>query len=275
MQFLFITNVPELARLAVDEGDATIFVDLELKGKIERQGHLNTVISRHTEEDVNAVRAVIPAGHLLVRLNPCHNGSAEEIERAIAAGADTIMLPMFRTIAEVATFAELIARRCRLCLLAETREAMEGIGEFARIPGVDSVHIGLNDLSLDLGMPFMFEPLAMGLIDKMAEQLRLAGTPFGIGGLARADEGQLPARLLIGEHVRLGSTTAILSRTFHRQARSVAEIREEMDFAIEVQQLQAIEAHYRASDDAVLEANRQEVWRQILEIAQRNGSGRP
>ena len=274
MQFLFITNDPHLARFAADEGDVTIFVDLELMGKLDRQGHLNTVISRHTYEDVKAVRAAIPGRRLLVRLNPYHDGSAAEIDRAIASGADTLMLPMFRKLDEVERFAGHVAGRCDLCLLAETREAMEGIGDFAKIPGVDWVHIGMNDLSLDLGMAFMFEPLALGLIDSMTEQLRACGIPFGIGGLARADEGLLPARLLLGEHVRLGSGAAILSRTFHREAASVAALRQEMDFKAEVARLNAAEAHFRTSDPTTLEANRLEVRRRILEIARRKRDGR-
>ena len=38
--------------------------------------------------------------------------------------------------------------------------------------------------------------------------------PFGFGGIARIGEGDLPSDNILGEHVRLGSTSVILSRTF-------------------------------------------------------------
>lgn len=266
MRFFFITNSPALARFAVDSGVDRIFVDLESIGKVERQGHLNTVISRHHATDVAAVRNAVPDSELMVRLNPAHSGSGDEIDSAISSGADVIMLPMFRTAADVARFAGLIRGRCRLCLLVETRQAMENLAECTSIEGVDEVHIGLNDLSIDLKLSFMFSPIALGLVDTMARHLVDIGMQFGVGGLARVDEGLLPARLIIGEHVRLGSTAAILSRTFHREHISVDEIKADMDFATEVSLLRDVEQTFlKASKDA-LEANRIDVWRRIAEL---------
>lgn len=266
MRFFFITNSPALARFVADNGVDRIFVDLELIGKVERQGHLNTVISRHDISDVAPVRAAVPDKELMVRLNPLHAGSREEIDATIEAGTDIIMMPMFRTAVEVQQFADMINGRCRLCLLVETREAMEAVAELAAIPSVDELHIGLNDLSLSMGLDFMFEPFPLGLVDQMAKVLSSAGKPFGIGGLARADEGLLPARLLMGEHVRLGSSATILSRTFHRQLESVEAIQAEMDFAAEVELLREIERNYQQASRDVLEANRDEAWRRITYI---------
>ena len=42
----------------------------------------------------------------------------------------------------------------------------------------------------------------------------IAGIPFGFGGIARIGEGLLPSDYILGEHVRLGSSSVILSRTF-------------------------------------------------------------
>jgi 2-keto-3-deoxy-L-rhamnonate aldolase RhmA len=101
---------------------------------------------------------------------------------------------------------------------------MENLAACVEVPGVDEVHIGLNDLHLEMGCSFMFEPLATGYVEKMAEIIRKSGIPFGIGGLARVGEGEISSEILLSEHVRLGSSSAILSRTFHRQAGSVEEI---------------------------------------------------
>lgn len=263
MKFFFITNSPDLAAFAVREGVDRIFVDLEVLGKDERQGHLNTVISRHTFDDLRRVRAAAPSAELMARLNPVNPETRNEVDQAIEAGAQILMLPMFRGPEEVQAFADITGGRARICLLAETRGAIETIGACAAVPGVDEIHIGLNDLSLDLKLPFMFQPLAMGLVDRAAEQIRAASKPFGIGGLARVDEGLLPARWILGEHARLGSSAAILSRTFHREATNVAEIKAQMDFAAELGQLRAVYAYFCNASPAELEANRAKICSSI------------
>lgn len=253
MKFFFITNSVEMAEFATNNGADRIFVDLEILGKDARQGHLNTVISRHSLADVRTLRSVVPAGGLLVRINPINDNSYDEIEDVIAAGADIVMLPMFRTAREVELFVSAVGGRARTCLLVETIGAMESLQECVAVAGVDEVHIGLNDLHLELGRHFMFEPLADGLVDRMARILNDARIPFGIGGVARVGEGLLPAELLLSEHARLGSTAAILSRTFHRQAASVEEIRAQMDFGAEVAKLRrAYAEHAKASQEQLL-----------------------
>ena len=247
-RFLFITSDPEVAAFAIASGVDRIFLDLEINGKQERQGHLDTVVSRHSVADVARLRPVVPAGALLTRINPVHDGTEDEVEAVLRGGADVVMLPMFHGPREVERFAAAVGGRARTCLLIETVGAAESLRECLSVPGVDEAHIGLNDLHLGLGMTFMFEPLADGLVDHLAEVLTERRIPFGIGGVARAGEGLLPAELLLGEHARLGSTAAILSRTFHRRAGSVAEIQGQMDFALEVEKLRAAyRAHLGAS----------------------------
>lgn len=257
MLFYFITNSIDIAQFVAENGADRIFVDLEMLGKVERQGHLNTVISRHSLSDVVQVRAVVPAGRLMVRINPINENSVDEIDQVITAGADVVMLPMFRSPREVELFVRAVGGRARTSLLVETIGAMESLHESVRVRGVDEVHIGLNDLHLELGRRFMFEPLAEGLVDRMAGILNDAFIPFGIGGVARVGEGLLPAELLLAEHARLGSTAAILSRSFHRQAGSVAEIRSQMDFGTEVHKLRrAYEQHMNATAAQLLDAHR-------------------
>jgi hypothetical protein len=260
MNLFFITNSVQLAQFAVDHGADRIFVDLETLGKHERQGHLDTLISRHSVADVAAVRKVVPAGRLLVRVNPINEQTVDEVEQVLEAGADIIMLPMFRTPREVELFVSTVNGRARTTLLVETVGAMESLHECIAVRGVDEVHIGLNDLHLELRKRFMFELLADGTVDRMARVLNDALVPFGIGGLARAGEGLLPAELILAEHARLGSTAAILSRTFHRRAETVDAIRAQMDFAAEVAKLrQAYENHLNASQDDLLRAHREMV----------------
>lgn len=250
LQLLFITANTDIASFVFLHGVDRVFVDLEILGKVERQGHLNTVISRHAPEDISLLRPLLPRGTLLVRLNPMNPNTEIEVDDAIERGADVLMLPMFRGADEVRRFCKAVNSRAKVCLLVETVDAMENLAACVEVSGVDEVHIGLNDLHLEMGCRFMFEPLVSGHVERMTKTLKKAGIPFGIGGLARVGEGMLPAEMLLSEHARLGSTCAILSRTFHRQADSVEEIQAQMNFADEVQKLRMA---YQASCASTIE----------------------
>jgi hypothetical protein len=272
MRFIFITNSPELARFATERGVDRVMVDLELLGKVARQGHLSTLISRHDFSDIARVRASIPGKELIVRLNPVHNGTQAEVDRAISLGADVLMLPMFRTVQEVELFCAFVGKRVRVCLLLETAAGAAALESIVSVEGVDEVHIGLNDLHLDLGHSFMFEPLANGMVDNIARIIHAAGLPMGIGGLARAGEGLLPAELLVAEHVRLHSTGAILSRTFHRNSLTVADVERDMDFTVEVDKLQqAYQSHSKASKEELLAVHREVSARIATIVRSKNG----
>ena len=137
LRLLFITSHPAVAQAAQSSGVDWIFVDLEILGKEARQGHLDTVISGHTLEDVKAVREVVTDSSLMVRVNPIHDGSAQEIDDVVAAGADIIMLPFFRNADEVEKFVELVGGRTETCLLLETPESVENVDEILAVPGID------------------------------------------------------------------------------------------------------------------------------------------
>lgn len=220
LKMMYITRDPAVARIAEENGVDRIWVDLEYIGKAKRQGGMDTVQSHHTIEDIRVIRGAIRRAELLVRVNPIHEATADygdsrsEIEAAIAAGADRLMLPYFKTAAEVETFLHIISGRVKNVLLLETPEAVAAIDEILRLPGIDEIHIGLNDLSLGYGMPFMFQLLADGTVERLCLQFREAGIPYGFGGIASLGKGLLPAERVIREHYRLGSTRVILSRSF-------------------------------------------------------------
>ncbi|QNE69133.1 aldolase [Fusobacterium hwasookii] len=216
MELLYITNEVETAKNAEISGVNIVFIDLEKKGKMDRQGHLDTVISNHCIEDIQKVRKELKNTKLLVRVNPLDNESSLEIEQVIKYGADIIMLPMFKTAYEVRKFIELIKGRAEVCLLLETSQALCRIDEILETSGIDRIHIGLNDLHLSLGLDFMFECLSGGLVEYLTEKISKKGIKYGFGGIARIGEGELPAEKILKEHVRLGSQMVILSRTFKR-----------------------------------------------------------
>ena len=132
----------------------------------------------------------------------------------ITQGADIVMLPYFKTVNEVEQFVKMVNKRAKVCLLCETPEAVEIIDSILELEGIDEIHIGLNDLHLGYKMKFMFELLANGTVEKLCEKFKKAGIKYGFGGIARVGAGELPAEMIIKEHYRLGSTMAILSRSF-------------------------------------------------------------
>lgn len=215
LKLMYITNRADVAKIAEANTVDRIWVDLETHGKAERQGHVNSVKSNHTMEDVSNIRAAISKAQLLVRVNPLWAGSKAEIDEVVSRGADIVMLPMFRTSDDARQFVDFINGRAKVMLLAETIDAEKNIDAIASVPGVDEIHIGLNDLHLAYNMTFMFELLANGQVDEMTKKIRSHCVPYGFGGIARLDEGMLPARHVIAEHYRLGSSMAILSRSFY------------------------------------------------------------
>lgn len=213
LKLMYITRSPEVAMIAEETGVDRIFVDLETIGKADRQFGLDTVQSRHSISDIEALRPIVK-NELLVRSNPIHNRSTEEINAILSAGADIVMLPFFKSVNEAAKFIDIIDGRAKVNLLVETAEAVEKLDSILELEGIDEIFVGLNDLHLSYHKKFMFELLADGTVEKIAQKVHKKNIAFGFGGIAAIGKGIVPAERIIREHYRLGSTSAILSRAF-------------------------------------------------------------
>lgn len=211
---MFITNNPKVASAAQDCGVKRVWVDLETLGKEQRQMGMNTVKSKHSLSDISLLREVLDSSDLLVRVNPLNPGSKAEIDEVVERGADIIMLPMFKSKEEVMRFIDMVGGRAKTTLLFETKESYDLQDEILQAGGFDEAHIGLNDMHLSYGLTFMFELLPNGLVESMCKKFKEYNIPYGFGGIAKIGEGLLPAECIIAEHYRLGSTRAILSRSF-------------------------------------------------------------
>jgi 2-keto-3-deoxy-L-rhamnonate aldolase RhmA len=262
IELLQITNDPDVARRCDALGGFRLFVDLERLGKAERQAGRGTFISTHEMADVGRIKAVLTQTRLMVRVNPLHEGTAAEVQAVLAQGTDLLMLPMFDSAAQLRAFSDIVAGRVPIVPLLETAQALDALDDWIATPGLAEVYVGLNDLHLSLGCRFMFEPLAEGLVDRVARAAHAHGLRFGFGGIARLDEGLLPGRDVLGEHLRLGSQAVILSRTFHRSdARTSLED--------EVAMLRAAERRLVARSTDQVEADRTRVNATIEGIAAR------
>src|SRR5690554_2578921 len=159
---MMITASPEVAAFIEQHGVARIFMDQEVLGKAERQGHLDTHKAAHSLEEIAAVAGVLKQAELMVRLNPLNLHSHVEIQAALDHGAQRLMLPMFTSRADVELFLTLVDGRVPVTFLVETPQSLVRMPDWLPLlkRGRDEVHIGLNDLSLGMGLNFLFEPLA-------------------------------------------------------------------------------------------------------------------
>ena len=211
---MYITNDIDVAQIAEKNGVERIWIDLETLGKEERQKNMDCVKSHHTINDIKIMSKVLTSSELMVRVNPWNSNSKKEIEDVISAGAQRIMLPMWKTSKEVDEFLRFVNQRTATTLLLETKEAVECIDNVLCNPLLDEIHIGLNDLHLSYNMKFMFELLTNGVVEDLCRKMDSAGVKYGFGGIAQIGTGTLPAEKILIEHYRLKSTRVILSRGF-------------------------------------------------------------
>ncbi len=267
MIYMFITNEPDMAEFAWKSGVNRIFVDMEWMGKYERQGFLDTHMALSTSDDVAAIRNRLPDAEIMTRINAVHSESHMEIDSSIEAGTDVIMLPMFNTADEVEKTIRLIDGRVRLCLLLETPQALTRIDDILEYSaGIDEIHLGLNDLHLGMGLDFMFELLSGGIVEYAARKIHNHDIRFGFGGIARVGrKDAVPAKLILGEHIRLHSEMVILSRSFRMGINDVEELKSRINLPNEIKRLDECLDGFRKSSQKQLEDNRRK-----LVIAVRN-----
>lgn len=278
LKLMYITNKPKVAEIAEASGVDWIFLDMEFIGKDARQGGLDTVQNHHTVNDIANIKAAVKKAKVLVRVNPIHEAlpdypsSKDEIDASIAAGADIMMLPFFKTVEEVKEFISLVGGRAKTLLLMETVEAANLVDEILEVPGIDMIHLGLNDMHMELGMKFMFELLANGTVEKLGNKIKDKGIPFGFGGIATLDGGALPGSMVLKEHVRLGSSMVIVSRSFCNTDIVTDLTKVNRIFDTGISGLRALEKEAAHADATYLEENRKAVVAAVNKIAGTNYS---
>jgi len=266
IELLQVTNDPALAARSDRLPGMRVWIDLERAGKAERQAGRDTFISDHQLADIAPVKAALRHGRLMVRVNPLSAQTPAEVDAVLAAGADRLMLPMFRTPADLRDFLAVVDGRCPVTALLETREALDSLDGWAGLPGLDEIFVGLNDLHLSLRRRFMFEPLADGHVQRVAQAAALHGKRFGFGGIAQLDGGLLPGRDVLAEHLRLGSQAVILSRTFRDALDGDAMERQ-------IAALRTAEASLQRRDALGVEADRLRIHAAIRDIAAAMAAG--
>lgn len=263
---MYISNDIKIAKILDNAGVDRVFIDLEWLGKEERQKGMDTVKSKHCESDVSAVASILNRAELLVRVNPINTDSEREINSVIEKGADMVMLPMFKTKNEVERFLRIVNHRVKCILLLEHIEAVKNIDDILQLEGIDEIHIGLNDLHLSLGLKFMFEVFSNGLIDEITCKIKSKKIPYGIGGISRLHDGDIPAEIVIAEHYRLGSSAAILSRGFCDIIETDNYNEIEKKFIMQVNEIRAYEKEVESKEEDFFDMNRKLMYSLINKV---------
>ena len=255
-ELLVFTVDPERAAAVLAAGAAAIVVDWENQDKYARQAGADTEINYHGVEELRAVRAACQ-GRVICRVNGMRAGWEQEVETALAAGADEILLPMVGSRAEVEALCGLLEGRAEASILLETRAGLALAGELGDLP-LRRVYVGLNDLAIDLGIRNLFAPVADGTLDACRALVR---APFGFGGLTVPEGGApIPCRLLAAELGRLGCSFAFLRRSFWRDTAG-------RDLEREVRRILAMIEAARTRTAEEVAADR-EAFRRAVETAQ-------
>ena len=218
INLFYITNNVVEAQIVDNLDIDWIFIDLESIGKKDRQDGRNTVLSNHNINDIPKIKSKVKNTKILVRCNPIGKWSKEEFDEINLRGSeiDMVMLPYFKTIDEVKTFINLLdTSKMEPALLIETLDAISNLKKIIKIFPFKYMHIGLNDLHIERGTFFMFEPFIDGLMTKITSILRENNQNFGIGGIGKIGSDMSPSpECVLNEHLRLNSSGVILSRSF-------------------------------------------------------------
>lgn len=216
--FVFYTSLEETSQYLQDGADGSI-IDWENQGKEARQKLFDTQINLHNADDLIMLKEAGLKKPIICRVNQYSNLNTSEIDSAINNGANEILLPMVRNPGEVETVLKIINERCPLGILIETREAVKNAEELGKMP-LSRVFVGLNDLAIDSGYSFMFEPVFDGTIQKIRSFFPMQ---FGFGGLTHPSFGSpVPCRILINEMKKHNCTFSFLRRSFFRDSKIIA-----------------------------------------------------
>jgi citrate lyase beta subunit len=255
-QLTLWSNDLQRAQWAERAGVDRIGVDLETRGKAQRQAGLDTWISPHTIDDLRRIRPHLHRAAAFVRCNALHSESEKEIDVLLDAGASVVMIPNFSHASEVESFLGWVDGRARVVPLVERRAAVATIADLASL-GIREIHVGLNDLSIDLAETNRLVVLALPILDELAEAAQHCGVRFGLGGLGRASDDALPvpSELVYAQHARLRSSGALLARSFFTPSM------DESGFAEELGRLHVAIDSWRSRPSADLEYARQALER--------------
>lgn len=222
LELLLFETTADGARAMRHAGIRDFIVDWERHGKTERQLGYDTEIAPLGAGALTAIAAV-PGASAWCRINRLGPHTAGEIERAVAAGAVGLFLPMVTAPGEVESFLRHVDGRCRAGILVETVAALDCVRDLAALP-LDRVYFGLNDFAISRGGGSIFRAVLDGSVERA--RAAFAGVDFGFAGITAIDAGApVPCARLVEEMARLDCSFSFLRRSFRRDAPRVGAAR--------------------------------------------------
>lgn len=210
MELLLFALDDTLAAGAAAAGIDAVVVDLERRGKVERQVGFDTDISVHTLDDVGRIRELTELP-LVVRVDGPGPGLATRLADAVAAGADELLVPMIADAEEAAACLRAAPADVPVGVLVERRSAVADAARIGQLP-LARVYVGLMDLMVERGASSPFTAFVDHTVDRVRSATR---GRFGVGGVTAPGYGSpVPARILAGELVRVGADFTFLRRSF-------------------------------------------------------------
>lgn len=203
----------ETDRQCIDGGAAGIVIDLETRGKKERQNGFDTEINIHSTQDIRDLKSK-GSVYVMCRCNSINTESVHELNDIIAAGADEILIPMISNLAEIEMAQSIISNRCAISLMIETPEALELLDQLDNL-SFKRFFVGLNDLRIARNEPSIFHPIRKGILNTIRSKVKR--TALGFGGLTLPGHGNpIPVEMFMEEMHRLSIDFTFLRRSFYR-----------------------------------------------------------
>lgn len=253
MNLLLFHRDLDTSLACLDAGVDGVVIDLETRGKAERQSGFDTEINAHSISTLASLRARTEQ-RLLCRLS-CPEPELIEISRVIDAGADEVILPMLTSAKQAQDTCEKIGNACKITLMVETESMACEASKINALP-IARVYVGLNDLQISRNSTSIFAPMQDGLLDRLRQDIDIPD--FGFAGITLPSKGApLRAKHLYNEMMRLGARFTFLRRSFYRDtaeisfATAVTQIRNGLKVA-QMRRKEEIETDHQAMTQAVL-----------------------
>lgn len=154
---LFVpANKPAFLAKAAGSGADAVILDLEDSVPVDQRAAARGLLS----SAVASLRTAAPSIHVVVRVN-AGDPLESDVDAAVEAGADAVLLPMTESVEQVRRVEELIGRaetrvgaeqgRTQLQLLVETSRGLLDVATFAAAgERVVALMLGIEDLSTEL-----------------------------------------------------------------------------------------------------------------------------
>ena len=234
----------------ISGGAAGIVIDLESKGKWERQNGHDTEINFHSTQDIRDLKSAGSA-YVICRCNAINSNSEIELNEIIAAGADEILIPMISTLDEVDFAKNIISNRCDISLMIETPQAIELLDALDN-QSFKRFFVGLNDLRIARQEPSIFHPVQQGILNTIRSKVK--HTSLGFGGLTLPGHGHpIPVELFMEEMHRLSIDFTFLRRSFYRdmEGKSFTEGIQQIKLAYDQMEVSNANSFYSKIDEII------------------------